>query len=119
MDEAPIYQEQRNNIPHSNFDTMRAGTASLETVIGEKKDELVFKCQMGTLLASTLLQICLACDKLSVLPDVAMQLMQYLSVWNWSTTTQSEQEVTANLDRLSFQQVLLLSAKIERTLAKN
>lgn len=70
--------------------------------MSDKKEELVFKCQMGTLLACTLMQICLACDKLSVLPDVVMQLVQYLSVWNWSTTTQSEQELTANLDRISF-----------------
>jgi hypothetical protein len=49
------------------------------------------------------MQICLAADKLSALPEVVMQLVQYLSVWNWSATATSEQELTTNLERISFQ----------------
>lgn len=78
-------------------------TAHQSSEFDLKKEELVFKCQVGCVLATTLMQICLAADKLSALPEVVMQLVQYLSVWNWSATATSEQELTTNLERISFQ----------------
>lgn len=75
---------------------------------------------MGVLLSVSLFQLCLMCGKFSLLTEIHILIMQFLSVWNWSAQpVVSESQLQQHIEKLKFKELLEVLTRVQRTIQRN